>query len=173
MANHDFGELWSITEFGFQWLPDASKRPYLDMSSLSEIFASFAGQFGPGFAQRAVEAVRTHRTGNYLSACAMVGAAAESILLAVAIAKSGDEAKTLRMYQNSGGRSHVTTYVVGQSTPSVARQFVAALHVLHYWRDDTSHGVYTTISEVDAQAALSQLIRLAQFASDHWANLTA
>jgi len=60
----------------------------------------------------------------------MVGAAAESILLAVAIAKSGDEAKMLKKYQNSGGRSRVTTYVVGQSTPSVARQFEAALHVL-------------------------------------------
>src|SRR5215467_9484113 len=131
MAN-DFGDLWSITEFGFLWLPDASKRPYLDMSRLSEIFASFGGRFGPGFAQRAVEAVRTYRTGNYLSACAMVGAAAESILLAVAVAKSGDEAKMLKMYQNSGGRSRVTTYVVGKSTPSVARQFEAALHVLHY-----------------------------------------
>ncbi|SRR6266566_2040670 len=103
----------------------------------------------------------------------MVGAAAESILLAVAIAKSGDEAKMLKKYQNSGGRSRVTTYVVGQSTPSVARQFEAALHVLHYWRDDASHGVHTTISEVEAQAALSELIRLAQFASDHWADLTA
>lgn len=86
MAN-DFGDLWSMTAFGFEWLPDASKRPYLDMSRLSEVFASFAGRFGPGFAQRAVEAVRTYRTGNYLSACAMVGAAAESILLAVAVAK--------------------------------------------------------------------------------------
>jgi hypothetical protein len=170
MAN-DFGDLWSITEFGFQWLPDASKRPYLDMSRLSEIFASFAGRFGPGFAQRAVEAVRTYRTGNYLSACAMVGAAAESILLAVAIAKSGDEAKMLKIYQS--GRSRVTTYVVGKSTPSVARQFEAAMHVLHYWRDDASHGVHTNISEVEAQAALSELICLTQFASDHWADLTA
>src|SRR5262249_18557491 len=69
----DFGVHWSITEFGFEWLADASKRSYLDMSRLSEIFASFTGRFGPGFAQRAVEAVRTYRTGNYLSACAMVG----------------------------------------------------------------------------------------------------
>jgi hypothetical protein len=118
MASNDFGDHWSITEFGFQWLADASKRSYLDMSRLSEIFASFTGRFGPGFAQRAVEAVRTYRTGNYLSACAMVGAAAESILLAVAIAKKGNEAEVLKMYQNSGGRSRVTTYVTGKSPPS-------------------------------------------------------
>jgi hypothetical protein len=105
----DFGDHWSITEFGFQWLADASKRPYLDMSQLSEIFVSFTDRFGPGFVQRAVEAVRTYRTGNYLSACAMVGAAAESILLAVAIAKKGNEAEVLKMYQNSSGRSRVTT----------------------------------------------------------------
>ena len=171
MATNDFGELWSITEYGFRWLADASKRSYLDMSRLSEIFASFTGRFGPGFAQRAVEAVRTYRTGNYLSACAMVGAAAESILLAVAIAKKGNEADVLKMY--SGGRNRVTTYVTGKSTPSIGRQFQAALHILHFWRDDASHGVHTTISEVEAHAALSELIRLAQFASDNWDDLTA
>jgi len=170
---NDFGDHWSITEFGFQWLADASKRSYLDMSRLSEIFASFTGRFGPGFAQRALEAVRTYRTGNYLSACAMVGAAAESILLAVAIAKKGNEAEVLKMYRNSGGRSRVTTYVIGKSTQSIVRQFQAALHILHFWRDDASHGVHTTISEVEAHAALSELIRLGQFASDNWDDLTA
>lgn len=169
----DFGDHWSITEFGVQWLADASKRSYLDMSRLSAIFASFGGRFGPGFTQRAVEAVRTYRTGNYLSACAMVGAAAESILLAVAIAKKGNEGEILRMYQSSSGRSRVTTFVVGKSTPSIARQFQAALHILHFWRDDASHGVQTTISEVEAHAALSELIRLARFASDNWDDLTA
>jgi hypothetical protein len=172
-AATDFGDHWSITEFGFQWLADASKRSYRDMSRLSEIFLSFTGRFGPGFAQRAVEAVRTYRTGNYLSACAMVGAAAESILLAVAIAKKGNEAEVLKMYQKAGGRSRVTTYVTGQSTPSIVRQFQAALHILHYWRDDASHGVHTTISEVEAHAALSELIGLGQFASDNWDDLTA
>jgi hypothetical protein len=171
-AANDFGDHWSITEVGFQWLADASKRSYLDMSRLSEIFTSFTGRFGPGFAQRAVEAVRTYRAGNYLSACAMVGAAAESILLAVAIAKKRNETEVMKMYQNSGGRSRITTYVTGKSTPSIARQFQGALHILHFWRDDASHGVHTTISEVEAHAALSELIRLGQFASDNWDDLT-
>jgi hypothetical protein len=169
----DFGDHWSITEFGFQWLADASKRSYLDMGRLSEIFTSFTGRFGLGFAQRAVEAVRSYRTGSYLSACAMVGAAAESILLAVAIAKKSDEAAILKMYSGSGGRHRVTSYVTGQSTASVQQQFQAALRILHYWRDDASHGVHTTISEVEAHAALSELIRLAQFVSDNWDGLTA
>jgi hypothetical protein len=62
----------------------------------------------------------------------MAGAAAESILLAAAIAKSGDEPKTLKMYDTAGGRSRITTCVTGQVTNAVQREFEAALHILHY-----------------------------------------
>jgi hypothetical protein len=172
LAN-DFGDLWSITEFGFCWLAEASKRPYLDISRLSEIFAAFTDLFGPGFAQRAVEAVKTYRALNYLSACAMSGAAAESILLATAIAKKGDGAEILKMYSAATGRSRVTTYVTGQSTEPIRRQFLAALQILSYWRDDAAHGVHTTISEVEAYVALNGLVRLAQFTTDNWDDLTA
>jgi hypothetical protein len=57
-------------------------------------------------------------------------------------------------------------------TQSVAAQFETALQVLHYWRDDAGHGSMTTISEIEAHASLTQLLRLAQFASDHWDVLT-
>lgn len=169
----DFGDLWSITEVGFKWLADAAKRPFIDTSGIAEILAGFAGRFGPGYAQRAVEAVKSYRTVNYLAACSMVGAAAESILLALAIAKSGDEAKVMADYHTSRGRSRVTGALLGNVGNSTRRQFEAAMHVLGYWRDDASHGAYTTITEVEAHAALSELLRLAQFSSDHWDELTA
>lgn len=169
---NDFGDHWSITKFGFEWLAKASSRPFLEMSRMSQVLAGFVPKFGAGFGQRAVAAVRTYRTANYLASCTMAGAAAESILLAAAIAKSGDETKTLKMYEAAGGRSRVTTYLTGQATSSVQRQFVAALHVLHYWRDDAAHGQQTTISEVEAYSAISELLRLAQFVSDQWADLT-
>lgn len=169
---NDFGDHWTITKFGFEWLEKASSRPFLDMSRMSQVLAGFVSKFGSGFGQRAVEAVRTYRTANYLASCSMAGAAAESILLAAAIAKSGDEAKTLKMYESAGGRARVTTYLTGQATSSVQRQFVAALHILHYWRDDAAHGQQTTISEVEAYSAISELLRLAQFVSDHWDDLT-
>ncbi len=172
MAN-DFGDLWSLTTFGFRWLEKASARPFIDMSRMSEVLAGFVPLFGAGFGQRAVEAVGTYRTANYLASCSMAGAAAESILLAAAIAKSGDEAKMLKMYEAAAGRTRVTGYVTGQATDSVKRQFEAALHILHYWRDDASHGQQTTITEVEAHSALSELLRLAQFASDRWNALTA
>ncbi|OPY94380.1 hypothetical protein A5906_13715 [Bradyrhizobium sacchari] len=92
--------------------------------------------------------------------------AAESILLAAAIAKSGDGAKMLKMYDTAGGRSRVTTYVTGRATNAVQRQFGSALHILHCWRDHALHGQQTTISEVKAYSAISELLRLAQFTSD-------
>ena len=103
----------------------------------------------------------------------MAGAAAESILLAGAIAKSKNEDKILKMYESSGGRGRVTTFLTGQATSSVQRQFESALHILHYWRDDASHGQQTTITEVEAHSAISELLRLAQFSSDRWCELTA
>jgi len=43
----------------------------------------------------------TYRTSNYLASCVMSGAAAESILLAVAIAKVKSEQKVLAEYKSS------------------------------------------------------------------------
>jgi hypothetical protein len=167
------GDGYSITEFGHSWLADPNRRTAGDPSRIFEIFAALGAGFGAGFAQRSSEAIRCHRTGNYLAACVMAGAAAESILLAVAIAKAKDEAKVLRDYASAGGRGRVTKSVVSGLAGPLARTFEAALQVLHYWRDDAAHGMATTISEVEAYASLTQLLRLAQFCADRWAELTA
>jgi len=140
---------------------------------MSEMFAAFAPKYGPGFSQRADEAIRCHRTSNYLASCVMAGAAAESILLAVAIAKVGNETKVLKDYASAGGRNRITKMVVAGLAGSLGRSFEAALQVLHYWRDDAAHGMATTIVEVEAYASLTQLLRLAQFCSDRWTDLTA
>jgi hypothetical protein len=167
------GDGFSITGFGREWLKDAAKRPIRDPSRLADVLQGFSKRFGDGYAQRATEAAATYRTSNYLASCVMSGAAAESILLAVATAKVKNEAKVLADYKGSGGRGRVTKLVTSSLAAGLAAQFVTALQVLHYWRDDAAHGTMTTISEIEAQASLTQLLRLAQFASDHWAQLTA
>jgi hypothetical protein len=167
------GDGYSITQFGHEWLADPDRRAAGDPSRMSEILMSFGRMYGPGFAQRAVEAVRCHRTQNYLAACVMSGAAAESILLAVAIEKTKDEKKVLKQYAGAGGRGLTTKMVVSGLRGSIVRQYEAALQVLHYWRDDAAHGMATTISEVEAYASLTQLLRLAQFCSDRWTDLTS
>ncbi len=162
------GATFSITEFGRQWLQDAEGRAIGDSSRWAQVLRTFADRFGAGYAQRAAEAVRTYRTGNYLAACVMAGAAAESILLAVAIAKDGNEADVLALYNRSGGRQAVSNLITGQLTAPIRAQFVTAMQVMHYWRDDAGHGMATTISEIEAFASISQLLRLAQFCKDHW-----
>jgi hypothetical protein len=102
------GDGYSITEFGAKGLADPERQTSADPSRMSEIFGSFSETYGTGFSQRATEAIRCHRTSNYLASCVMAGAAAESILLAVAIAKAKDEEKVLKTYEKSGGRLAVT-----------------------------------------------------------------
>jgi len=102
----------------------------------------------------------------------MSGAAAESILLALAVAKEGDEEKVLATYKTAGGRGRVKANLLAGVTPGLVKQFEAAIQVLHYWRDDAGHGTATSIDEIEAHASLTQLLRLAQIASDHWAELT-
>ena len=137
-----------------------------------EMLQALGSKFGAGYAQRVAEAVNTYRAQNYLSTCTMAGAAAHSRLLATAIAKTRDEARVLKTYNGRSGRLEVKRLVTANLSSSLGDQFKAALNVLHYWRDDAGHGTATTISEIEAHAALTQLLRLAHFTSDHWDVLT-
>lgn len=167
-----FGDVYTITGFGRKWLEQAAHRPVIDPSRLAELLDGFGSKFGDGYRQRATEAVRTYRTNNYLATCVMAGAAAESILLAVAISKFNDEAKVLREYRTASGRGRITKSIIGNVSAGIASQFEDRLQGMHYWRDDAAHGVMTTISEIEAHTSLTQLLRLAQFSTDHWNQLT-
>jgi len=167
------GDTFSITKFGRTWLKDASGRPIADPSRLAQVLQGFADRFGGGYAQRATEAVRTYRTGNYLAACFMSGAAAESILLALATTKVGDEAKVLVEYNTTGGGRRVTKRVSSNVSPGIARQLETSLQPFGHWLDSAGHATMTTVSEVEAHIGLTDLLRLAQFVHDHWAELTA
>jgi hypothetical protein len=83
----------------------------LRIQPLGKLFEALSSNFGQSFLQRANEAVQCHRFSAYLACCAMCGAAAEAILLAVAIKKTGDEAATLKTYGGQGGRYKVTKSV--------------------------------------------------------------
>ena len=136
------------------------------------MFGKFSSQFGSGFSQGAAEAVTCHRFDAYLGCCAMCGAAAESILLAVAIAQSGDEATTFALYRVANGRRKVIDRVVGQARPAIADPFRSATGLLSFWRDDAAHGLASTISEIVAHEALARLMRFAEFAAENWDDLT-
>ncbi len=167
------GEGYTVTTAGREWVANAQVDLVLDPTRLGQAFSNLSARFGPGFLQRAGEAARCHSFSLNLACCAMCGAAAESILLSVAIAKSGDEAASIRVYQSSQGRRKIIDEIVGRARPPIAGPFRSATGLLSYWRDDAAHGITSTISEIEAHEALSRLLRFAQFANDNWAELTA
>ena len=167
------GDGFSLTEFGRGWVQTAAQHPPSDPSRFSEVLQPFIGRFGEGFAQRGTEASRCYRTTNYLACCVMAGAAAESILLAVAIAKmAGDEGKVLKEYRGPHGRKKITDRITGRLRQGLAEQFVTASAILNFWRDEAAHGTRTTITAVEAQFSLAQLLRFAQLTADNWDTLT-
>jgi len=167
------GDGFSVTSAGHQWLTTLAKRPPSEPTRVVQILRPFEPRFGAGFLQRAAEASACYQTGNYLACCAMAGAAAESILLALGIAKISDEAQVLREYRSAQGRARITSRILSGANRSLTEQFGAMNNLLYYWRDETSHGVYTTVGEEQANLSLAQLVRFAHLVNDHWEALTS
>jgi hypothetical protein len=168
------GSQFSLTQAGCAWLASADENALLLLQpgALAKTLADYAYLYGPGYLQRANEAIKSWNASAHLACCAMCGAAAESILLRLAIAKSGDEAEVLKNYNSRSGRSNVIRSLVGQVPDPVRTRFTTYSEILNYWRDDAAHGVESTISDPHAEEALSRLLRLTQFSADHWLDLT-
>jgi hypothetical protein len=171
-----FGDGYALTAWGRGWvLAAASDHMQMpsDHARITEVLHQYRAHFGDGYTQRAAEAVADWRAGNYLSACTMAGAAAESVLIATAIAKTNDEPAVLAEYRTTAGRSRVIKRVTAGVTSGIAERFTNALGLLTYWRDEAGHGTPSNIGEVEAHEAILGLLRLARLTSDNWATLTA
>ena len=103
----------------------------------------------------------------------MCGAAAESILLSLAIQKTSDEIQVLATYRTASGRRKITQLILQGVSAQTAASFTELTALLNYWRDNASHGIASAISEFEAYEALARLLRFAHFAADHKAELTA
>jgi hypothetical protein len=114
---------------GRSWINQSASAVFL-ADRLSQMFDKLSGRLGSGFLQRASEAARCHTFGAYIGCCAMCGAVAESILLAVAIVKTGDEDVTLAKYRAAGGRQKVVDIVVGQAKQAIANPVRSAATLL-------------------------------------------
>jgi hypothetical protein len=164
---------YSIMPAGRAWLEEVDDHFIpTQPSAFARLLETFRRRFGPGFHQRAQEAVRCRWAGANLACCAICGAAAESVLLALAIAKTGNEGHVLQTYRSSNGRSRVRNLVFGQASGPLQRQCQSFTDLLDYWRDEASHGQASDFSEFEAYEALARLLRFAHFADDHWDELT-
>jgi len=168
------GNGYSITPFGLQWIQEAENDSFVptEPGRFAEMLLPFKDRFGPGFYTRAQEAIRCYGAHAYLASCAMCGAAAESILLATAIKKEGDENQVLNMYRTANGRSRVENIVIGQAREQLKREFLGLTGLLKYWRDEASHGLATSISDNEAYTSLAMLLRYAIVVNDCWDELT-
>lgn len=169
------GNGYSYTPMGRRWLEAVEQYDYIptEPSRLAEMLAPFGQRFGPGFHQRAQEAVGCYLGTMYLACCVMCGGAAESILLALAVAKMGDEKMVLRKYKGRDGTRQVQKIVLGEAAPYVKQRFTAFTDLISYWRNEAAHGIATDIGEYEAYEALGRLLRFAHYAGDSWDDLTA
>jgi hypothetical protein len=168
------GSGFSITPFGHQWIREAKDDTFVptEPERFAQMLQPFGKRFGPGFYARSQEAIRCYGAHAYIACCVMCGAAAESILLATAIAKNGDENHILKMYSSAQGRMRVENIVTGQSSDYVKRQFAGFADLLKYWRDEAAHGKASAISDNEAYTSLALLLRCAMFINNNWAELT-
>jgi hypothetical protein len=168
------GNGYSITPFGRQWLEESDRDDYVptEPGRFARMLDEIGALFGDGYRERAQEAIRCYGAHAYLACCAMCGAAAESILLAIAIAKSGDEKRILKEYASAGGRSRIENRALGRSHAGLRDEFRGYLGLLKYWRDAAAHGHAQGITDNEAFTSLAVLLRLSRCASDNWSDLT-
>jgi hypothetical protein len=102
----------------------------------------------------------------------MCGAAAESITLALAIAKRGNEADILKEYGSSGGRGKIERYLLANQDAHITKNLPNYTSLLNEWRDVAAHGDVPSVGEEEAFTALMLLLRFARFAEERWSNIT-
>jgi hypothetical protein len=167
------GNGYSITPFGRQWLAESDHDDFIptEPERFAQMFAPYQERFRPSFQERAQEAIRCYGAHAYLACCTMCGAAAESILLATAIAKE-DEAAVLSQYNSSGGRRRVESIIIGKVRQELRDEYMGYMTLLKYWRDQAAHGRASGIKDNEAYTSLALLLRFAIFVNEYWAELT-
>ena len=171
------GAGYSLTPYGEKWIresPDAHKYDFIptEVGRHGERIQQWAARFGEGFKQRANDAIKCYQAQAFFAACAMCGAAAESILLAIAVAKAGDASGVLEQYLSSGGRRRTLDLVVQGLDAQWRRQMDHFMFLLSYWRDASSHGAATNITEEESFTSWALLIQFAHVSFDNWVLLT-
>ncbi|MGO9057357.1 MAG: hypothetical protein ACLQU2_08225 [Candidatus Binataceae bacterium] len=169
------GNGYSITPFGRQWLAEANRDDFVptEPERFAQMLARYRERFGMAFQERAQEAIRCYGAHAYLACCAMCGAAAESVLLATAVAKTSDEVRVLSQYNTNGGRRRVENTILGTVRKELREACTGYMTLLKYWRDQAAHGGASGVDDNEAYTSLALLLRLAFFVDENWDELTA
>ncbi|MGA2717141.1 MAG: hypothetical protein ABSG41_29005 [Bryobacteraceae bacterium] len=165
---------YSVTPFGRTWLSEARADDFVptEPERFGQLLSPYENRFGAGFHERAQQAIRCYGAHAYLACCAMCGAAAESILLSIAIAKTGDEPAILKEYRAANGRAKIEILILGKARQQLQTGLRGFTEPLKYWRDESAHGLASKLNDEHAYTSLAMLLRLAQFSNDNWQELT-
>lgn len=168
------GDYFTITEYGSKWF---SRRSQYDCAPaeygrFTQLLSNHSARLGPGYDSRSKEAISCYRAQTYLACCVMCGAAAESIILALAIAKKGDAEEVLKGYCSSGGRGRIEKLLMVNQDGHIIKNLPNYTSLINDWRDVAAHGSNTYVGEEEAFTALLLLLRFARFADERWDSLT-
>ena len=172
IAGH--GDGYTVTPTGAKWIKAVAQGVPLPIEPgrFSKLLDGFTQRLGAGYEERSQEALRCYGASAYLGCCAMCGAAAESILLGMAIAEDGDQEKTEKSCSSGGDRRESENLILASQPENVQTECRGYLGLLKYWGDLTPHGKASGVGEAEAYTALMLLLRFAQFANDRWDELT-
>lgn len=167
------GTKYYVTQFGVQWLSRGQEDAFAPVGS--ETFVTLLEpfqEFGTAFIERAREASRCWKAKAFLACCVMCGAAAEAVLIAIAIAKTGDEAKILATYNGKNGRKQIENLVSGAVRQELKNTLMPLFGLVKYWRDEAGHGSESSISQPEARTAMQTMFLYAKFVHLNWSELT-
>jgi hypothetical protein len=165
---------YAITEFGRKWIAEDEHPAFVptDQSRLIDLLTKDAALFGPVYMLRANDAARCYSAHAYYACCAMIGAAAESIMLSAGISKLTEQV-ALTVYRANAGRHALIEKILKGCPPYVARDFRLHADLINLWRDESAHAHDAAIGEAEAFTSMRGLIKFAHFAADRWKHLTA
>ncbi len=163
-----------LTAYGERWVTELSPLEVIpsEHGRFASLLASYAQRFGEAYHSRSQEALTCYQAHAFLACCAMCGAAAEAILLTLAIAKSQDREGSLQEYRRTNGRTRLENRLVAGQNSFIQTQLTTFTALLKYWRDDASHGDETRLTEQEAFTAMLLLLRFSTFGDERWTELT-
>jgi hypothetical protein len=172
-ADGSSGNGYSITPRGREWLQQAGQYDFvpIEPGRFARLLDKYGARFGPGFRERCQEAILCYSAHAYLACCAMCGAAAESLILSLAIEKIGNEDKVLKDYSAAGGRGRIEKQILDQHPSSIQNEFRGYSSLLKYWRDSSAHGQKSQVSDNEAYTSLALLLRFTIFSNEKWETL--
>ena len=100
----------------------------------------------------------------------MVGAAAESIVMALGVARLGEQTAE-RIYYGKNGRKLLEDAVLDGVSTWLARDVRGHTSLIALWRDRSAHANESEVTEGEAYMSLLGLLKFANLVSESWSKL--